>query len=93
GLRGAAPPEVAAAPVAPHGMAGDAARHAAHLASLLQASDGDAGDYFSAHRGVLRHALGDGAVSRLAGALDDYEFDAALEQLRGAAQARGIALR
>ena len=72
---------------------GDAALHAAHLASLLQASDGDAGDYFSAHRGVLRHALGDGAMNRLAGALDDYEFDAALEQLRGAAQARGIALR
>ncbi|WP_326543739.1 PAS domain S-box protein [Pseudorhodoferax sp.] len=92
GLRGALQPEASTAAPEAAAAHADAPRHAAHLARLLAASDGEAGDYFSAHRGTLRQALGDSAASRLAGALDDYEFELALEHLRGAAEARGIAL-
>ena len=70
----------------------DAERHAAHLAALLAASDGEACDYFGTHRGVLRQTLGDSAVAQLAGLIDSYDFDAALDQLYEAAQAHSVPL-
>jgi two-component system sensor histidine kinase/response regulator len=89
----AAPDGAAPAPPAPAAATpAELARHAARLAALLQASDSDAGDYFNAHRPALRQLLGDGAAARVASALEDYEFDAALEHLRGAVQAQGIAV-
>ena len=65
-------------------------RHATQLAQLLAANDGDASDYYAAHRATLRQALGDGPMAALEGALGDYEFETALEHLRGAATARGL---
>ncbi len=85
---GSTPPELHA-PAVPRPA--ELAQHAARLAALLEASDSDAGDYFHAHRSALRQLLGDSVAARIASALQDYEFDAALEQLRGAVQAQGIA--
>jgi PAS domain S-box-containing protein len=92
GLRQALPTPVAAPGAQPAPATPEATRHAVHLAQLLDANDGEAGDYFSVHQTLLRQVLGDGVVNQLASTLDDFEFDAALQQLRGAAQARGIVL-
>ncbi|RCW75677.1 PAS domain-containing hybrid sensor histidine kinase/response regulator [Pseudorhodoferax soli] len=94
GLRTAlAPPaELAQEPAARTATPSELAQHASRLAALLQASDSDAGDYFNTHRPALRQLLGEGATARVASALQDYEFDAALDQLRGAVQTHGIAV-
>ncbi len=76
----AAPPEQAAAV-------------AAQLASLLDANDGDAGDYFAAHRNALCQALGSDAMAQVEAALGDYEFETALQHLRAAAHARALVLQ
>jgi two-component system sensor histidine kinase/response regulator len=94
GLRAAlAPPAVLAEePAPPTATPAELAQHASRFAALLQASDSDAGDYFNAHRPALRQLLGEGATARVASALQDYEFDTALDQLRGAVQTHGIAV-
>jgi two-component system sensor histidine kinase/response regulator len=60
------------------------------LARMLAASDGLAGDYLAAHRAELQHALGHAALAEVEGAMDEFEYEIALEHLRGAAAARGI---
>ena len=72
--------------------AAHAAGYAARFAQLLAANDGEATDYFSAHRPALRHVLGTRDTARIESALGDYEFEQALEHLREAAAAHDIAL-
>ncbi|KQP22478.1 PAS domain S-box protein [Pseudorhodoferax sp. Leaf267] len=69
-----------------------AAAHATRLAQLLAASDGEAGDHFSAHRAALRQMLGASATARIESALGEYEFEQALDDLRQAAAARDLVL-
>jgi CheY-like chemotaxis protein len=63
---------------------GQAGPIVARLAVLMAASDGEAGDYFRAHRPILLHAVGTEATAQIEAALDDYEFEQALSVLRGA---------
>jgi len=60
----------------------ETARHLAQLASLLEASDGEAVDYIHAHAAALRPAFPAGAWNAFEQAVLGFEFDAALERLR-----------
>ncbi len=61
------------------------------LAGLLVAADGAAGDYYGDNRALLRAALGDGAVA-VERAVNDFDFDMALDALRAGAAANGITI-
>jgi two-component system sensor histidine kinase/response regulator len=61
------------------------------LAELLVAADGAAGDYCGDNRALLRAALGDGAVV-VERAVNDFDFDVALDALRAGAAAHGITI-
>jgi len=84
-----APAPAAGAPVA----AAEAAAHAARLAGLLAQSDGGSVDYLQSHRDALRAVFADGGYEAFDKAVNDYDFEAALDRLRRAAAARGIALQ
>jgi HPt (histidine-containing phosphotransfer) domain-containing protein len=57
------------------------------LDAYLADSDGEASEYLSEHAPDLRAALGQQRFGELRKAIDDFDFQAALEKLRAAAQA------
>ncbi len=63
----------------------ETARHAARLAELLKASDGEAVDYLHEHAGALRGAFAAGGYTEFERAVVGFEFDEALERLGDAA--------
>ncbi|MCC7483566.1 MAG: response regulator [Burkholderiales bacterium] len=82
-LRGA--PGSAPGPAAGGATAGeDAARMVERLAALLADSDGATADYLAQHAASLKDALGAQHFAALRKAVDDYDFEAALERLRAA---------
>jgi two-component system sensor histidine kinase/response regulator len=77
-----AEPVAARTPPAPSPASPASAEVKARLQNLLMQADGDAVDYFAAHRSALRAALGPGFDS-LARAVDDYDFERAASLLNG----------
>jgi len=77
----------AAAPAAAAGPVDAAAAQAAisKLAALLANSDGDAGDCYTEHAGLLHSVLGGDAADSIGRAVNDFDFEAALTKLRAAA--------
>jgi PAS domain S-box-containing protein len=63
------------------------------LARLLEAGDGEAVDYVAGRAAALRAAFRGGEFAAIEQAVQSFEFDAALEQLRAAAARAGIDLR
>ncbi|MFZ4289022.1 PAS domain S-box protein [Variovorax sp. HJSM1_2] len=91
-LADAAPPAVtAAAPASIHEVA-KAQAAAAQLARLLAASEGETADHLAQHRAGLHHLLGEAAVTEIESAINDYDFDAALETLQAAAAEHGVTI-
>jgi len=82
----------ARAPAAPLVDTAGAALHAAKLAQLLAASDGDAADYVVAHAGALRAIFVGGEYAAFESAVRAFDFDAALDRLCRAADNHGIRL-
>jgi PAS domain S-box-containing protein len=80
-----------AAPAAP--VAPAAGPELGELARLLEAGDGEAVDYVAGRAAALRAAFRDGEFAAIEQAVQSFEFDAALEQLRAAAARAGIDLR
>jgi two-component system sensor histidine kinase/response regulator len=76
-------PDMVSAP-APAAAPVDIAVVGEQLQRLLDQGDGDAADYFAAHRASLQVALGP-ACAEIASAIDDFDFDVAARVL---AQAR-----
>jgi two-component system sensor histidine kinase/response regulator len=70
----------------------DATKHASVLATLLSAASGDAADYFGQHGAAILSLLGKREAAVFEKALGEFDFDAALDELRRATRARGIAL-
>jgi hypothetical protein len=62
-----------------------------HIAQLLAASDFEASTEWLEHEALLRQGLGRG-YSPIANAIENFEFESALQSLRTAAQAHGIPL-
>jgi len=83
-------PAAAAAAAAP--ADGEGAAHAARIASLLAASDGESVDYLQAHGAALRALFADGGFAAFERAVSEFDFEAALALLRSAAAARSITL-
>jgi PAS domain S-box-containing protein len=77
----------AAAPAAAAGPVDAAAAQAAisKLAALLAEADGDAGDCYAEHAGLLHSVLGGDAADSIGRAVNDFDFEAALTKLRAAA--------
>jgi len=63
----------------------DVAPVARHLADLLAADDATAAECFERHAGLLRAAF-PGRIGQIEQAIRDYDFEAALQRLREAAQ-------
>jgi two-component system sensor histidine kinase/response regulator len=67
------------------------------LAALLASADGEAADFFLDNAGMLRALFSNGSTAGDAAAFEkavrDFDFEAALDGLRRAAVARGIALQ
>jgi HPt (histidine-containing phosphotransfer) domain-containing protein len=76
-----------AAPMSP-----ESAVHAAHIASLLAQSDGDAVDYLLSHGAVIRAMFAGGAWLSFEKAVNNFDFEGALGQLQKAAGERGVNL-
>ena len=72
-------------------LTADSAARAAQLAALLTASDGASLDYLSSHAAAIRPLFADGGYRDFERALNEFDFDAALRLLQGAAAARGLA--
>jgi hypothetical protein len=81
---GSATPTTAVAPAG--------GRELGELARLLEAGDGEAADYVAARAAALRAAFRGGEFAAIEHAVQSFEFDAALEQLRAAAARAGIDL-
>jgi two-component system sensor histidine kinase/response regulator len=77
----------AAAPAAAAGPVDAAAAQAAisKLAALLAEADGDAGDCYAEHAGLLHSVLGGDAADSIGRAVNDFDFETALTKLRAAA--------
>jgi len=81
--------------IAPSGLPFDTesvARHVSKLASLLAASSGTSADYFHAHRTAILEVFEGGDAAAFETALGDFDYEAALRDLRRAVVARGIKL-
>jgi CheY-like chemotaxis protein len=85
-----APDEGSATPTTAVAPAGS--RELGELARLLEAGDGEAVDYVAARAAALRAAFRGGEFAAIEQAVQSFEFDAALEQLRAAAARAGIGL-
>ncbi len=85
------PGDDAAAPSA--AVAPAAGPELGQLARLLEAGDGEAVDYVAGRAAALRAAFRGGEFAAIEQAVQSFEFDAALEQLRAAAARAGIDLR
>jgi len=83
-LRGALEPEEVAA--APAVTAQDVREILGKLDAYLADSDGEALDYLSEHASVVRAALGQERFGELRKVIEDFDFQAALQQLRAAPQ-------
>jgi PAS domain S-box-containing protein len=84
-LRSTVPPEeIAAAPAA---SAEDIRQILEKLDAYLADADGDALDYLSEHAAAMRAALGHERFGELRKAIEDFDFQAALEKLRAVVQA------
>ena len=66
--------------------------HAARLAGLLAASDGEALDVLAERSASIRALFAGDGFARFTRSVDRFDFDAALEQLRRAAADRGMPL-
>jgi HPt (histidine-containing phosphotransfer) domain-containing protein len=86
----AAPDEATASTA---GVAPASAPELGELVRLLEAGDGEAVDYVAERAGALRAAFRGGEFVAIEQAVQSFEFDAALEQLRAAAARAGIDLR
>ena len=69
-----------------------AATHAARLAAMLAAADGDAVTYLADHGAALRSFFSDAAYSELERAVTHFDFEGALHSLRHATAERGVRL-
>ena len=67
--------------------------HAARLAALLAAGDGEAIDYLQARAGGLRPLFAGADYAAFERDVQSFDFDAALARLRQAAAARGVTLQ
>jgi two-component system sensor histidine kinase/response regulator len=84
-LRNALGTDAQTAPPAPISVDPGVARQAVEkLAAYLKSADGEAVDYLSEHVSELRAALAPGMFTVVAKAVNDYDFDGALEKLRAA---------
>jgi CheY-like chemotaxis protein/HPt (histidine-containing phosphotransfer) domain-containing protein len=81
GSAGAATPAAAAGPV----DAAAAQAAISKLAALLADSDGDAGDCYAEHAGLLHSVLGGDVADSIGRAVNDFDFETALTKLRAAA--------
>ena len=74
------------ASAAPHSDSAAAAQAAiSKLAALLADADGDAGDCYAEHAGLLHSVLGGDAADSIGRAVNDFDFETALTKLRAAA--------
>ena len=86
----------AVAPAAAPALPGDVengARHAAKLASMLEASNAKATDYFDAHQAAIRAMFSNGESAAFERALGNFDFEVALQELRRADGGRGTTLQ
>ncbi|WP_373305474.1 hypothetical protein, partial [Pseudorhodoferax aquiterrae] len=84
---------VAAAPAgAPAMGAAEAAERTQQFARLLADCDAQAEEYLAAHRAALQQVCGAEAVAAVARAVQDFDFDAALQALRDAAAQQGVVI-
>jgi two-component system sensor histidine kinase/response regulator len=88
-LAGALPAETDRPTVAD---AAAAPAHAARLATLLAEGDGEAVDYLAAHAAAIRAVFPGRDYPAFEGAVRSFDFEAALDRLRRAADNRGIRL-
>ncbi|WP_373305457.1 hypothetical protein, partial [Pseudorhodoferax aquiterrae] len=72
--------------------AAEAAGHAQAFARLLADCDAQAEDYLAAHRAALVQVCGAEALAAIARAVQDFDFDAALQALRDAAAQQGVVI-
>ena len=66
-----------------------AAQAGSRLAEMLAAGIGDAADYFDAHRTAIGALFGRGGSAAFEKALGDFDFEAALKELRRVLDSHG----
>jgi PAS domain S-box-containing protein len=72
---------------------GEIAAHAARIAGLLAASDGESVDYLQAHGAAIGALFANGGYAAFERAVQEFDFETALHCLEKAAAERGVALK